>query len=380
LSELPLLTAARREEVMNLVCLAYVVGTLSYFGGYYVLGRRKTQQRAPHNAPAWRSTRLLLVTLGCVSLFVPAYAFFQSRVGTSLTDLALAEGKDVWKEDPTLSWMHRGIALGFIPVLLHAAPALRARAYRKLAVLAGLALLLAFLSLRVGTRGNAVFFLVNLLVLAHYLWRRIPTPLLLGGALLLIVGMNILGSTRRQRTTDVDVSLDRFRPGQALVEHENDRQRLTAASVVMQTFPERHDYLLGRSWTAIAVAPIPRPLLPDKNSYLKWSDSGITYSLVGVPAPTPFLFVLFANFGWAGIVGGMAAWGAFHRALQDWRERAGNDANVALLYSSILIYFTPTLLSIGICLQTVVPIAASLWFIRRRLRPASQAAVRTAVA
>jgi len=365
---LPTMTPARREEVVDLVCVAYIVGASAYYAGYYLTKGRLGSGLFPQLANrTWRGSRLLLVSTFCVLVFVPAYAFFQARVGTSLAELTLAEGKDVWKEDPTLSWMHRGIALGFIPLLLHGALALHRREWRRALVVGFIAMVVAFLAMRVGTRGVTVLFLLNLLILGHYLYRRVPVSVLMVGGLFLIAVLNVLGTARSSGPgAELEFSAERFRPGQALVDHESDRQRLTAAAVVMYTFPDRLDYLMGTSWQAIVLAPIPRWVLPNKNHYLRWSDSGITYSLVGVPAPTPFLFVLFANFGWAGILLGMAAWGAFHRALQNWRERWPGDPNVVLLYSALLLYFGPTLLNVGMTFQTVVPIWVSLWFIARR--------------
>jgi hypothetical protein len=56
----------------------------------------------------------------------------------------------------------------------------------------------------------------------------------------------------------------------------------------------------------------------------------------------------------------------FHRGLQAWRENGEGDLNVTLLYSTILLYFTPTLLAVAMCLQTVVPVWMALWFMGRR--------------
>ncbi len=374
---LPTLSPARREELMNLVSAAYLTGAASYLAGYYLSRGRWAPRVLPNLAGrTWRPSRLLLVTFGCALAFLPAYAYFQSRVGTSLTALALAEGKDVWKEDPTLSWMHRGIALGFIPLLLHGAMALRRKEWRRVALVGLVSVVAALLSVRLGTRGVAVFFLLNLLILVHYLFRRIPVAALLVGAFSLMAILNVLGDARSSGPgAELDFSSSRFRPGQVFADHEGDRQRLTAAAAVMYTFPERQEYLMGASWQAMLIAPVPRWVLPDKNRHLVWSDSGITHSLVGVPAPTPFLFVLFANFGWGGVIFGMAGWGAFHRGLQSWRERSPTDVNVVLGYSVLLLYFGPTLLQVGMSFQTVVPVFAALWLIGRRLRqPRSLAA------
>src|SRR5204863_2429571 len=87
----------------------------------------------PEEATPWNSLRYFLVCAVCFAAFVPAYVYFQSRVGVEITDATqLAAGKAVWREDATLSWMHRAVGLGMLPPLLFMASAAKARRLRGL--------------------------------------------------------------------------------------------------------------------------------------------------------------------------------------------------------------------------------------------------------
>ena len=101
---LPQVSGRTRIELVQTVMVAYMVGTLSYLGGYYVgIGRRITGIFPDLAGGTWRRSRIIHVSLVAAALFLPAYAYFQARVGASLTDITkLAAGKAVWREDATL--------------------------------------------------------------------------------------------------------------------------------------------------------------------------------------------------------------------------------------------------------------------------------------
>jgi predicted benzoate:H+ symporter BenE len=155
------------------------------------------------------------------------------------------------------------------------------------------------------------------------------------------------------------------KPVATVATHEDDRQRLTVLGVIMHTFPERHDYLMGESYYGLVASLVPRWLWPDKGKHFMWRDTAIVYNLTGLPAPTPMPGVLFANFSWAGVVIGMALLGSFHRALYRRVEQAPGDPGTALIYIAILGSFTPTLLGISQTLQWVVPVVVLVLLVSR---------------
>jgi hypothetical protein len=299
-------------------------------------------------------------------MFVPAYAYFQLKVGASITSLSLAEGKEVWRDDQTMSWLPRAVGLGGIPLLLYGARRFSAGGTRTgLFVLALTSLVFAFLSLRLGQRGPSVAFLLAMASILHRLRWRIPPWIIFAGGLVTITASNWLGDIRNRQESEVSLAT-RLTPGKALVRMEEDRGRLTAAAVVLDTYPNRQDYLKGESYVAFAAILIPRWVWPEKNEALRMRDNAIVYELTGASIPVPFQFALYANFGWVGLVVGMMLWGIFHRGLFTWLEQNPRDPNVVLLYTVIMLYFEPTMLAIGFSIGAVIPMWLALRFIGRR--------------
>jgi hypothetical protein len=205
---------------------------------------------------------------------------------------------------------------------------------------------------------------------------------LIGGLLLCaVVAVNILGEYRQKGEAETTFTEGMSKPVTTVATHEDDRQRLTVLGVIMHTFPERHDYLMGESYYGLVASLVPRWVWPDKGKYFVWRDTAIVYNITGLPAPTPMPGVLFANFSWFGVVMGMALLGAFHRGLYRYAEDAPGDPGTALIYIAILGSFTPTLLGVSQTLQWAVPVVVLVFLVSRAPAKASALeAARTAQA
>lgn len=370
---LPHLSGRARIELVQTVLIAYSVGSVAYFVGYYQKAGRRLSAMFPNVAGfEWDRSRLIAVTAVCFGLFIPAYAYFQIRVGGSITDITrLAAGKAVWREDATMSWLMRAVGLGFIPPLLFVTlnfPKLR---WMRAAATGFALFAVAFLTTRLGQRGIAIFFIVNALIVVHYLWRRIPMTLLAALAFVMLVGANLLGAYRSSDESSFTASS----PGptanlsatQTLVEHEDDRERIAAIAVAFHFFPERKDYLMGESWAYLAVAFIPRWLWPEKANKFMWRDTRIVPELVGAPVPLSYLGLLYANFSWVGIILGMGFWGLVQRGMYEWLLKDPRDRNVVILYSFIVVYFTPTALQISATIGYVLPLYVAIRYMRKKV-------------
>ena len=371
---LPQLNAAARKELIQIVVIAYCVGTLSYYAGYYLSWGKKLKGMMPNIAGAeWDRGRLVFACVVCIALFLPAYVFFQGRVGTELTDITrLSAGKAVWREEPTLSWLNRAVGFGFLPIHFFVALSLPKPRTRNV-ILALLAMVvMSVLITRLGQRGTAVFFGMTVLIVIHYLYRRVPSTLLFGLTFVAMIAVNTLGAYRQSAPNEAAISEAKsFSPIQVLANHEADRQRMAALAVVFDTFPSQKDHLLGESWAAIPVTFVPRWLWPEKRNLFMWRDTAIIWNLVGAPVPTSYLGLLYVNFSWIGIVGGMFGWGLFHRGLYEWLLANQKDRSVVLLYSSIVLFFGLTLLQMSATIQFALPAWAIIVFIRRRRRVAN---------
>lgn len=364
------LSPARAEETTRVAFVVQIVASAMYLAGYYASKSGLSARVFPDvRGVRWNHQRLLIVSLICALAAGISYVWFQSRVGGSLMDLSLREGKMALRDDSTLSWVSRGIGLAQIPILFYAAIAASRRSKRELAMVMGAAGVTAFLTLRVGSRGLALFFLASALVSYHYIYRRIRPWAFAAVVLAGLAVVNALGQVRQQ--VDVETNATSFRPTRVLTEHAEERQRLVPMIAVVDNFPDKQDYLMGASWAGLLTAPVPRWIWAEKGltDWDRWRDTNIARELAGVPAPTPLPFVLYANFGHLGVALGMLVWGAFHRGLATWRERASGDVNTQLLYAVVLFHFGPTLLQVSASLQYVLPTYLAILFVRQREAP-----------
>lgn len=400
ISMLPYVTGRTRIELVQTVLFGYGAGTVAYYVGYYLPWGRRAIGLFPALAGLeWRRSRLVIVTAVCAALFIPAYAYFQARVGAALTDVTqLAAGKAVWREDSTMSWLMRATGLGFVPLLLlvaltfeglavprwipgfplvahawhlarHAPLFFTTRKGRRALYTVVALAVVGFLTTRLGQRGTAIYIVLSALIIVHYLWRRVPLTLILALTFVALVITNVLGAYRSQRDPAAAAMAGptaNFNATETLVEHEDDRQRFAAMAVVFHYFPDRHDYLMGESWAALGAMLVPRWLWPEKAKMFVWRDTNMIPELVGRPVPVTYLALLYANFSWAGVVLGMGLLGVYQRGMYEWLLRHQKDKNVVVFYSLAVLYLVPTIIQLSAALGYLAPVYAALLFIKKR--------------
>lgn len=375
-ASMPRLSYDERVELLQRISLAYIVQGVGYAVGYFYTKGLGGLGRFLPTFPNfnWNSRRFWMICAGCWALFALGFARFQSLASGSWFSAATAESKAVWRnQDDRMAWLFRALQLGMVPLYAIAARfitrATHWRARRQwIVILLALVAIMAVLSSRIGQRGYAIFMIIGLAGIAHYTWRRIPTPLILASALVAIAVTNWLGQVR---TNDENASSFRVttaitRPAEVLARLEDDRDHLAATGCAMYFFPERQEYLKGKTFLNILLAPIPRAVWPDKNQYIGWSENGIVWLLIELPAPMPFPFVLYANFGWIGMFIGMALWGAFHRTLFQWLHDTGYSPQVAAVYATVISTFTPTASGIAFFLGAGLPLFVMMKVMRRQ--------------
>jgi hypothetical protein len=341
--------------------VALIVGTLSHYAGYYSrLGLGWWRIFPDVRGIRWSARRLAIVSIVPALIFLVSYWTFQQRVGVSLFEVTeLAAGKATWRDDPTSSWWLRGIELGLVPALLFFTWAAAQRDARKLVVtLAGVGVV-ALLVLRLGQRGPLAMGLLIACISFHYLRRRIPIWAFLVVYYLGIVASNVM---YHWRVDDPDtprieaVSQVVNEPAQIISTHEKERRRFATTAMILDEFPDTYPYLMGESWVGMVTSFVPRWLWPEKAETFEWNDTRIIYRISGIPAPTSYLGVLYANFSWLGIVLGMFAFGLFHRGLYEWRSRDPDNPGTAILYGLLITFFVPTSFGFSAILQYVLPV------------------------
>lgn len=373
---MPRLSYDERVDLLQRISLAYIVQGIGYTIGYYFTNGIGSVRKALPSFPRfeWNRRRFWVICAACWALFAVGFARFQSLATGSWFSAATAESKAVWRnEDDRMAWLFRALQLGMVPLYAIAArfvtKATNPRIRRQwIVLLLALVALMAVLAARIGQRGYVIFMIIGLAGIAHYCWRRIPTPVILLAGLIAIAVANWLGQVRTNDATATNfrVTSAITRPAEVLARFEDDRDHLAATGCAMYYFPERQEYLKGKSFLNIVFAPIPRALWPEKNQFVGWSENGIVWLLIELPAPMPFPFVLYANFGWIGMFIGMALWGAFHRTLFQWVHRSGYRPHIVAVYAPMLVTFTPTASGIAAFLGAGLPLFVMMKVMQRR--------------
>ena len=375
------LPPSMRVELVQRVLAMWILSSVAYILGFYLgVGRRRVAGIFPKvTGLVWDKNRLTIASGFCFAMFLFAYTFFQSRVSSSVADVtSLAQGKAVWREDPTMSWMGRSILLGFIPLLFLVAAVSERPTWRRVLFAGTFSLVMALLATRLGQRGYGFMFGLSCLIVVHNVYRRFKIGVLAALACIALIVFNIMGDWRRGEVDEGPTTSLRgplasrpTAPERVLFAYAGDRNRLSVLATVMYYVPDRQDYFLGESYVALLAAPIPKWIWPEKQDYFKWRDASIVGNLHGIPAPVPIHGVLYANFSWAGVAIGMFLWGLFQRGLYQWLQESRKDKSRALLYSGMVLYLAPSSLALASTLQYVVPIWLIIKFAGRRPRPAA---------
>lgn len=369
------LAPSEAQALAEKVLWASILGLSCFYVGYYARFGIPTKSWFPNVARLeWNPGRLRLLSGLALIIFIVAYGAFQSRLGVSLSDLTqLGAGKAVWRDDPRLSWILRGVQFCFLPVLFYITWGASRRGKAPLIASALLLVVASALVARMGQRGMFMYVFLCVLVLVHYLRVRIPVAVFAGLLFSAIVLSNLLYEVRTQvRTGDATLRTRASNPVAALVSHESERQRFSANALILREFPDHHPYLLGESWLGMLAAPIPRWVWPAKVEHFAWRDTRIVDKLGGGPIPASFLGTLYANFSWIGIILGMLVWGAVQRGMYEWLLEHPSDKSTVLLYTVLLIFFGPTLLQLSSTMQYVIPIWLGLRFIGTRRPPGAE--------
>lgn len=362
------LPEGERIDLAQKAAVLLIVAQCSYLFGYY----RSTGKLFSPLFPAvggrqWNGSKLIVAIALTALVVVPVYYLFQKEVGGSALDITqLGRGKAVIRADVQRSWMVRGIMLAYVPTMLLACAAMIDRSKILLAVTGGAFLLVAILVTRMGQRGPAVMVGFILLMLFHFHWRRVRLYVVVLTLLGTLAAVNVLGDLRAGGRAGAGIVERMVNPNDILVAHERDRNRLNVLGVVLHYFPERQPFLLGRTYTALPTALIPRWLWPEKVKLFKWRSNRIVRQLVGLPAPPPVSGVLYANFSWIGVVLGMALFGVFHRGLYRYHQKSPGDVGVTLLYATTAVVFLPTLHGFSVTIQFVLPLTAIIYAVSRR--------------
>jgi hypothetical protein len=146
---------------------------------------------------------------------------------------------------------------------------------------------------------------------------------------------------------------------------------MTFAEVVRLT-PDYVPYWKGETYWPIVWKLVPRIIYPDKPMEVSGQLFGHRYGFLSpddfvTSYNLPQLVEFYANFGWAGVLGGMLVLGVFYRLVQGMfvHPRMGLGATVGVLYLSLKLLLIESSLSgvVGGVAQAVV----FLWMVDKGL-------------
>jgi hypothetical protein len=138
---------------------------------------------------------------------------------------------------------------------------------------------------------------------------------------------------------------------------------------VLRAVPDYHDYLYGSTMVAVLYNPVPRILWPDKPSPSPIDILVKTgFGLGSIPNPNiavSFIGELYANFGWFGVLLGMAVFGWLSRRIHSYLSSLGTQ--YALIQLGLFCGFVPLLLRGNFMIMVIYYLSPALWLILARV-------------
>ncbi|MDF1563935.1 MAG: O-antigen ligase [Deltaproteobacteria bacterium] len=370
--------------------VAISVGLLAWFAGYSIPLRNRTLSSWGSRKRQWSWSRFKLVVaalllIGLVSLFFYARemnlgeAILSGRI--SMKRRLEVEGSEFQATHGYLIWGAKFFDVAYFLALGLAftfREKIRPKALLVILALFGLATIVPF----VASARTVIFNMLLLtMMMRHYLRQRVRSRQVAVFALLALALLAVLANLRETSNAreELSVSASGYLEDLQYTLNRPYFMGVAKTALIVESVPERIDFLYGESFLLWILAPIPRVLWPAKPGvrigryvateiYRRENQSGV---------PPGIIAEFYLNFGWFGIVAGLLLLGmlvqAFYRALVLVPEPTPHGV---LLYSIVALAltltamasdFTGTISSLG---QYLVPLGLAHWFVTRP-RPVS---------
>ncbi len=333
LAGLPLSSLIGGGLALSLAVFAFAIG----YAAVMVFGGPKRDVGRSSALPS----QLRVRTFALASFFIAAIAIVAIFKYFNLAE-AISEGAISTQrvQEDSIGSAPRGAALGYFRMLGQTVPQVlfaivyalsfqRQNRLFDLFILVMSGIMAAIVPFVTSTRLDLVSIFFISLVIRHNIYKRISATKLAAFAIAAVVAVGFLGQLRdiRHGSEDIEIGSSLIESGLGLMQRPYFMD-IGKTSVIVNRVPEDVDYLYGRSFIAIFVAPIPRTMWPEKpivrigpfvaeEIYGRITNSGI---------PPGFVGELYLNFGAPGVFLGMALIGALMASLyrkacarpQDW--------------------------------------------------------------
>ncbi|WP_158055638.1 O-antigen polymerase [Halorussus halophilus] len=188
-------------------------------------------------------------------------------------------------------------------------------------------------------RGRLIWFIISLLVVYHYVRRRLPLYWVTATGVISLTVVSLMGGIRKAgRISGPQNVLSYLSPDTALkVVAGADFGGITALSHVIHQTPEQLPFKYGSTFLKWITFPVPRVFWREKPVQLSRYLARVVYGKSnGTPGTVIAEFYL--NYGVIGVVVGMAILGVLLRAVYVYLVRSEKVLPVTLLYIGVTIY------------------------------------------
>lgn len=306
-----------RFEILPYGAATVLIGVTMWTIGYYINNRRlrlrsqNTAARPLNERAMWQA----IFGVGAVGLVLSLLYLNQINFFSNIGSLGVSAKRLFFLDEreeiaTTLGHLRMGsdfIAIATLTAYVFLISKNRLTLGKRVMILGGL-LLACLVPFAASSRVSVLYYILLFVIARHYALRRISMPRLSTIILLTFILLGFLETLRHQSNS--------LRRGETLenVTYTLDRSVKTFAynahfvgvgktSVIVTQMPSREPFLLGSSYLALFVAPIPRTLWPEKpvvrigrfvgvDLYQRPSDSGVPPGLIGEA---------YLNFGWVGV-------------------------------------------------------------------------------
>ncbi len=229
-------------------------------------------QTHSHTAYAFNETRFkqLIFAASVISIMLNMYYAYKVGVITNFAELGLSAKRmfDIGGDErstTTFQYLKIGSDIAAATTVAYACYYYRvSHKFRNFIVLAVLFLIAIFVPFIASIRGEIVYLFMSIMIVRHYSFRRVSIKTLLIVFVGVMVILSYLEVLRQQSKLGRDASTFTFEKIIHTLVYTAHFVGVGKTSVIMHQIPQEYDYLHGRSYLSIFIAPIPRVWWPDK--------------------------------------------------------------------------------------------------------------------
>lgn len=216
-------------------------------------------------------------------------------------------------------------------------------------------------------RAGVVVIGVDAMMLYYFIRGRLNLPLVatsVGVVLILLLSISGLRHNLSGEETTINDRIEDFMGERHLLD-------VSKTAQIINAVPSRIEFMYGESMIGWLFAPIPRSIWPDKpiSTEIGRLVSDKVYGQPFNGVPPGLIAELFMNFGWYGIIAGMAIYGMVLRLSYNLLKSGQTSSNICLIYVIVTTRFSIFAInnSLGVAILKVsaelLPFVFLIWYV-----------------